>query len=40
VKQQAEVQNKGFKDAFVVAFLNEERISPSEAVKLLSQQKK
>ena len=27
------VQNKGFKDAFVVAFLNEERISPSESVK-------
>jgi N-acetylmuramoyl-L-alanine amidase len=40
VKQQAEVQSKGFKDAFVVAFLNEQRISPSEAVKLLSQQKK
>ena len=27
------VQNKGFKDAFVVAFLNEERISPTEALK-------
>lgn len=27
------VQNKGFKDAFVVVFLNEERISASEAVK-------
>jgi len=27
------VQSKGFKDAFVVAFLNEERISPNEALK-------
>lgn len=30
------MQEKGFKDAFVVAFLNEERISPTEAVKLLN----
>lgn len=30
------MQEKGFKDAFVVAFLNEERIPPSEAVKLLN----
>jgi len=30
------MQEKGFKDAFVVAFLNEERISSSEAVKLLN----
>jgi N-acetylmuramoyl-L-alanine amidase len=34
-----EVHNKGFKDAFVVAFVNEQRISPSEATKLLSQEK-
>lgn len=32
---QIEVQNKGFKDAFVVAFLNNVRISPQEAVKLI-----
>ena len=30
-----DMQAKGFKDAFVVAFLNEERISPEEAIKLL-----
>jgi N-acetylmuramoyl-L-alanine amidase len=35
VKIQNEMQKLGFKDAFVVAFLNEERISPQEAVKLL-----
>lgn len=29
------LQEKGFKDAFVVAFLNENRISPAEAVKIL-----
>ena len=34
-----EVHNKGFKDAFVVAFVNEQRISPSDATKLLSQEK-
>jgi len=31
---QRTIQNKGFKDAFVVAFLNEQRISPNEALKL------
>jgi N-acetylmuramoyl-L-alanine amidase len=35
VKIMNEMQKLGFKDAFVVAFLNEERISPQEAVKLL-----
>lgn len=34
-----EVHNKGFKDAFVVAFVNEQRISPTEATKLLNQEK-
>ena len=29
------LQEKGFKDAFVVAFLNENRITPAEAVKIL-----
>ena len=33
VKYQHEVQSKGFKDAFVVAFLNEERIAPKDALK-------
>ena len=33
------VQGKGFKDAFVVAFLNEQRISPAEAVRLLKKNK-
>ena len=33
------VQEKGFKDAFVVAFLNEQRISPAEAVRLLKKNK-
>lgn len=37
VKYQREVQNKGFKDAFVVAFLNEERITPDEAMKYIKQ---
>lgn len=32
---QIQVQNKGFKDAFVVAFHNEQRISPQEAIKLI-----
>ncbi len=36
-KIQEEVQKAGFKDAFVVAFFNEERISPSEAIRLLRQ---
>ncbi len=36
-KIQEEVQKAGFTDAFVVAFLNEERISPSEAIRLLKQ---
>ena len=31
------MQEKGFKDAFVVAFLNNSRISPSQAVKLLNE---
>lgn len=35
---QAKVHEAGFRDAFVVAFVNEERISPSEAIRLLSQQ--
>lgn len=29
------IQSKGFKDAFVVAFINNKRVSPSEALKLL-----
>ena len=29
------LHEKGYKDAFIVAFLNEQRISPAEAVKLL-----
>lgn len=37
---QHEVQQKGFKDAFVIAFLNEQRITPSEAVQMLKNQKK
>lgn len=36
VEYQHIVQGKGFKDAFVVAFLNEERISPNDALKFLS----
>ncbi|HRS54098.1 MAG TPA: N-acetylmuramoyl-L-alanine amidase [Bacteroidales bacterium] len=35
INLQKEMINKGYKDAFVVAFKNNERISPSEAVKLL-----
>lgn len=31
------MQEKGFKDAFLVAFLNGERISPTQAVKLLNE---
>lgn len=40
VKMQQEVQQKGFKDAFVVAFRNEQRITPAEAVQLLKNKKK
>lgn len=36
---QGEVQKKGFKDAFVVAFLDDKRISPSEAIKILNSRK-
>lgn len=36
---QRRVQNAGFKDAFVVAFQNNERISPTEAVRLLNLRK-
>jgi len=36
VKLQNKMQTKGYKDAFVVAFLNGERISPADAVKLLN----
>jgi N-acetylmuramoyl-L-alanine amidase len=35
---QKEMHRKGFSDAFVVAFLKEERISPQEAIRLLSVQ--
>lgn len=35
VAWQSQVQGKGFKDAFVVAFYNEQRISPQEAIKLM-----
>lgn len=37
VDYQHTLQSKGFKDAFVVAFLNEERITPSEAIKIMNQ---
>lgn len=40
VKLQHDVQAKGFKDAFVVAFRNEQRIAPTEAVQLLKNNKK
>lgn len=32
---QARVQEAGFRDAFVVAFVNEERITPAEAIRLI-----
>ncbi len=35
MKLLAKIQEKGFKDAFIVAFLNGERISPQEAMKLI-----
>lgn len=35
---QQTVQDAGFRDAFVVAFLNEKRISAAEAIRLLNQQ--
>jgi len=38
-KMQARVQQAGFRDAFVVAFRNNERIAPSEAVRLLNQRR-
>ncbi len=34
---QRQVQDAGFKDAFVVAFVNNERISPAEAIQMLQQ---
>jgi hypothetical protein len=34
---QDQVQMAGFKDAFVVAFHNNQRISPAEALRLLNQ---
>jgi N-acetylmuramoyl-L-alanine amidase len=37
---QHEVQQKGYKDAFVVAFMDEKRITPEEALELLKKQKK
>jgi len=40
VKLQHEVQQQGYKDAFVVAFHNEQRITPAEAVLLLKNSKK
>ncbi len=40
LKSQQEVQKLGFKDAFVVAFKNEQRIPPTEAVQLLKNSKK
>lgn len=36
---QSQVQMAGFKDAFVVAFHNNERITPAEALRLLNQSK-
>ncbi len=36
---QQELQSAGFKDAFVVAFFGNKRISPSEAIKLLREMK-
>lgn len=40
VRYQGEVRQKGFKDAFVVAFLDEKRISTAEAEQILKNQKK
>ncbi len=34
---QAQLHEKGYKDAFVVAFLDNERISPAEAIQLLNE---
>jgi len=36
---QGEVHKKGFKDAFVVAFIGDKRISPSEAINILKTRK-
>ncbi len=36
---QARVRQAGFRDAFVIAFHNNQRIAPAEAVKLLNQQR-
>jgi len=35
---QRRLQEAGYRDAFVVAFVNDERISPAEATRLISQQ--
>jgi N-acetylmuramoyl-L-alanine amidase len=40
VKLQQDVQQKGYKGAFVVAFLNEQRINTTDAEQLLKNQKK
>ena len=40
VNYQHEVQKMGFHDAFIVAFLNENRITPAEAIKIINQQEK
>jgi N-acetylmuramoyl-L-alanine amidase len=40
INYQKEVQQKGFKDAFVVAFVNEERVSVEKAEEVLKNQKK
>lgn len=37
---QTRVRQAGFRDAFVIAFHNNQRIAPAEAVRLLNQQKK
>ncbi len=39
VKRQHEMQQRGFRDAFVVAFRNEVRITPAEALQLLNSKK-
>lgn len=39
VKRQHELQQLGFRDAFVVAFRNEDRITPAEALQLLNGKK-